>query len=135
MSEAELAALQRRYRLEDLKRIDQADVKRKMIEDESGHSPTDPDKCILPPEHPNALSYMRIGQIWTPKEGGFRWRRYLWPPEGGSNHAEFRTDASGRGLWEGPLGGHHWKQQLIPEEFDLNKTNPRALVVQYHLRS
>lgn len=136
MSEAELAVQRRRYRLDDLKRIDQAKVARKMIEDESGYNPTDPDKCILPLGHQHALSYMRVGRIYTEKEGGFSWRRYLWPPEGGKNHEEYRTDANGKGLWRRHLGDSApWTQLLTPEQFGLNSTNPRALIVQYHLHN
>lgn len=125
-----------RYRLRDFKRINQTKVARRMIEDDSGESPTDPDKCILPPTHRHPLSYMRVGQISTPKEGGYRWRRYLWPVEGGRLHEEFRTDANGKGLWSQPLGGSTlWLQLLSPEQFDLNTSNRRALIVQYHLQN
>lgn len=125
-----------RYRLKDFKRINQTKVARKMIEDESGYSPTDPDKCILPPTHRYPLSYVRVGQIWTPKEGGYRWRRYLWPVEGGRLHEEFRTDTQGKGLWSQSLGGNTpWQQLLSPEQFDLNTSNRRALIVQYHLQN
>lgn len=137
--ETQRQELWRRYRLEDLIKSDQAKAVREMIEDESGYSPMGHpfgQQCILPLEHPHALSYMRVGKIYSERDGSYYWRCYRWPPEGKGhkNHTEHCTDTDGKGLWEKPLGNSSpWKQLLTVDEFDLSTSDRRAIVVRYHL--
>lgn len=138
-AEAERQELWRWYRLEELIESDQAKAVREMIEDEHGYGTMGGpgrSRCILPLEHPHALSLMRVGKIHHVRDGSYSWRCYRWLPEGGGrkHHTEHRTDTEGKGLWEKPLGtGAPWKQLLGVDEFDLTSSDRRAIVVRYHL--
>lgn len=137
--EAKRQELWRWYRLEEFIKSDQTMAVREMIEDESGLRPNKPPskwQCILPLEHPYALSTMRVGKIYHRQDGSYYWRCYRWLPEGRGlkHHTEHRTDAEGKGLWEKPLAtSAPWTQLLAAGEFDLTPDDRRAIVVRYHL--